>query len=55
MADSKKVKNDTVKHLCTCVSEFQDAHYGQGMRMMNVCAKGLRCTVCGKEHFQANK
>ncbi len=35
---------------CTCKDEFQDRHYGKGMRVHNVGGKGKEknayCTVC---------
>lgn len=36
---------------CTCQHEFQDVHYGVGMRVHNPCKNGenLRCVVCKKE------
>lgn len=47
----------TVKK-CNCksnpdhASTYQDAKYGQGMRVCNVDQKGSEasCTVCGKNH-----
>jgi len=35
---------------CDCVSDFQDRHYGKGMRVHNVLKKAneFRCTVCQK-------
>jgi len=39
---------------CTCKHEFQDAHYGKGLRLHNRCRpkdgeRWYRCTVCGAE------
>lgn len=36
---------------CGCKEENgqQDRMYGKGRRVMNKCAKGYRCTNCGKE------
>jgi hypothetical protein len=34
---------------CSCKNEYQDAHYGKGMRVHNPPAKPenpMRCTVC---------
>ena len=35
---------------CTCKHAFQDAQYGQGVRLHNIgkMGKEARCTVCGK-------
>lgn len=35
---------------CVCKSEFQDARYGAGVRVMNPAPskKTYRCTVCGQ-------
>lgn len=36
---------------------FQDAKYGEGMRVMNPIGKdkkGVRCTVCGQEHTRGD-
>lgn len=41
---------------CDCKHDFQDKRYGAGQRVMNETRKGsgdkkgVRCTVCGKEH-----
>jgi hypothetical protein len=38
---------------CNCTSEFQDQHYGKGIRLCNPMGKAegyYRCTVCGAEH-----
>jgi hypothetical protein len=32
---------------CNCVSEYQDARYGQGMRVFNIGRAAGACTVCG--------
>ncbi len=32
-----------------CISEFQDARYGKGLRIWTATLKGRRCTVCGVE------
>lgn len=39
----------TVIKRCTCVSAFQDARYGAGMRVFNIGKDPsiLGCTVCG--------
>lgn len=34
---------------CMCKNEYQDLKYGKALRVHNPCAKGWRCTVCGKE------
>ena len=42
---------------CDCKHPYQDAHYGIGVRVHNLCksakaeatTKTARCTVCGKE------
>lgn len=34
---------------CVCSSDYQDKKYGKYMRLHNPCAKGWRCTVCGRE------
>ncbi len=34
---------------CGCVSEYQDAAYGRGIRCANKTDKAFRCTVCGDE------
>ena len=44
----------TKEFQCTCKSEFQDQHYGKGIRVFNERTSGSknigwRCTVCGKE------
>lgn len=45
----------TEKKRCTCDHDYQDAKYGQGMRVFNLGMKtkgsGTKatCTVCGKE------
>ncbi|TFH52113.1 MAG: hypothetical protein E4G89_01700 [Methanothrix sp.] len=43
---------------CKCKSEFQDEHYGIGMRAHNIVNKQStsvqklgRCTVCGEERY----
>jgi hypothetical protein len=38
-------------HPCNCEHKDQDAMYGKGNRVMNLCKKGsaCRCTVCKKE------
>lgn len=42
-------------HNCKCHHAFQDAKYGPGRRVFNVCASNtagtvnLRCTVCNAE------
>jgi hypothetical protein len=33
----------------TCVSPFQDAMYGRGVRVHNVGKGKARCTVCSRE------
>jgi hypothetical protein len=40
---------------CSCKSEAQDALHGKNKRAMNSCAKGVRCTVCGKESGRDGK
>lgn len=36
-------------HKCGCISLYQDAMYGEKMRVHNVSSKGaLRCTKCGR-------
>ena len=35
---------------CSCKSDYQDEHYGKGVRVYNVAGKDKdkrRCTVCG--------
>ncbi len=45
----------TVIRKCDCKHEYQDTHYGNGMRVCNPTMKGkggtpvYRCTVCAKE------
>lgn len=36
-------KNDTAGMI------FQNERYGRGNRVLNACAKGVRCTCCGTE------
>lgn len=48
-----------IKH-CSCRHDFQDATYGEGMRVHNKAGgnkKPLawRCTVCGKETVMENQ
>jgi len=50
MVKKEKVAITTKVISCTCKHAFQDKEYGKGNRLMNVCAKGFRCTVCGEEH-----
>lgn len=42
--------SDTTKITqCTCKHDFQDKHYGKGLRVHNLATgkvKGWRCTVC---------
>jgi hypothetical protein len=47
MANGKDSGNIIKPH--GCASEFQDKHYGKGMRVFT-CGpkKGAQCTVCGK-------
>jgi hypothetical protein len=37
---------------CECRSDYQDAKYGAGRRVMNLSKDkaAVRCTVCGKEY-----
>lgn len=54
--DTKEAKHGTVILSCDCTSEFQDRwNKGKGMRVMNVCAAGARCTVCTKVRSIPNK
>lgn len=45
-------KNGTVRRKCTCKNTFQDKRCGNGVRVMNICQKGIvvRCTVCRTEY-----
>ena len=43
-------------HKCTCKHEFQDKHYGKGMRVFNILPTEnnqvkIRCTVCKNEKY----
>lgn len=44
---------------CTCKDEFQDKHYGKGMRVHNVGGKGKErigyCTVCSPSTKRVRK
>jgi len=45
-ATPKNTKGTIAK--CTCVSVYQDAIYGKGMRAKNPTSSGgYKCTVCG--------
>jgi hypothetical protein len=50
------MKNGTAKISCKCANEFQDKHYGKGVRVANATSKQIqdkavvRCTVCCSEH-----
>jgi hypothetical protein len=52
-AASATSKARTAVKKCSCVSEYQDARYGRGNRLMNRCgsktSEAYRCTVCAKE------
>lgn len=52
MAKSVEDKAGTVVARCDCTSHYQDAKYGQGMRVFNLKAKKetgkMRCTNCGR-------
>ena len=52
MADCTKLPMITKS--CTCHHEYQDEHYGKGIRLHNPCIinneVGYRCTVCGKPY-----
>jgi len=41
-------KTTTIVAKCSCVNEYQDKIYGQGMRIKNSKGTGFKCTVCGK-------
>ncbi len=49
--ETPKGEKMTQKLQCTCAHGYQDAVYGKGMRIHNVCkgekTSGSRCTVCG--------
>jgi len=55
---SKIKRFDDAPVLRKCISEFQDATYGKGMRVANAAeGKGARkgnynCSVCGRSHTQ---
>lgn len=46
-----KGKYGAVVRKCTCDHDSQEATYGKGMRVANLCSSGSksRCTVCLKE------
>jgi hypothetical protein len=46
---TKAARYGTVIKPCSCSHEYQDRHYGEGMRVHNYAKKGeaTRCTVCG--------
>jgi|APCry1669189034_1035192.scaffolds.fasta_scaffold00539_14 hypothetical protein len=50
MAKSKSYDPSTKLTKCTCKHAFQDAEYGEDIRLMNKKkAGGFCCTVCGKD------
>ena len=52
------MRHGSLKVLCNCKHEFQDAEYGVGVRVANPVNKSrttnivkeVRCTVCSKSH-----
>ncbi len=45
MALAVKANKTEIKS-CTCKNEYQDATYGESMRVMNSTSSGWRCTSC---------
>lgn len=50
MKKEAKANGKAVKAFCTCKSEYQDKVHGKGVRVHNLCNKGVKCcTVCKSE------
>lgn len=47
---TSRKKSGTNVLACDCTHKYQDATYGAGRRLHNICKLGIadRCTVCSK-------
>lgn len=46
VTEKKAAWGRAVLKRCACAHAGQDAIHGPGIRVMNICKDGYRCTVC---------
>ena len=46
-AETSKNRGKTKMARCECAHQYQDEQYGKGLRVHNIGAKDMSCTVCG--------